>query len=690
MKFCRRSLLRIAVGQPENLALVTAKDLMDLYRGETCDERCQGNCLAELYMRWFVGDAEKLKTVEMFLQGATPGGLPARLLGMRMGQDMLREEEVREAFAAPLWPCDDEAGRTVEHLVRERLRSLLVQVDGFVPVYDATENGVGFFIAFEIIPRGNGRSSPFVVDASGRVVANWNKLACRILGDKWMLRVLYRQSRDVPPLTGRSFLLPLLVAFWKKEGDVPNFHPWHLLFTGDVDAAGRTVPVKTEEKSAGVQAAFQHAVRLVAPSDCPYGEETRGVDPIPSGISGAQLLEVVRSRIEQLAKCRFTVAYARDRLPSLEHEIRQETASEWSKQIARVEAMLRILGRHVAPREYLRLAMLRSAAYCHSGQTGAALRENARALAFAREKGMVYEALRLEIEQLVEFQDSQRFDEIARLVKSLSGRLGKAACGEAQRKDLLMRYHGTMGQIQMEEGLLGVGKGRASQAKKNLEKAHEYARALGSMGDQIQDLNYLHLWYALFDPENEELVELDREIGSLVPLLESEGERCKNMAFFRRQRAVAAFMTWRRTGDVPLGWEELKAPPHGSETWLTASFMKMKGALAASAGNADVARNCFDVGNTAFPLKNWWAAEGDVLSCGPVFAQIRLALLVQACCSLEELGLHGEAEDYRWQALGLFRACPALTRRIGAEVCRKALEEGKTLPPARSLPVFYH
>lgn len=687
MKFNRRLLKRIAVELPENLVLLENEDLMQLYRRETCDEQLQGNCLAELYARWFVGDAGMLKEVERFLDEVTPEGVPAVLLSLRVAQDCLQTDEIGEMLASPLWSSAGPADECIERAVYGRLRRLLTQVDGFVPVYAVNNSSGGLFIPFEIVRRPPGRSSS-AVDADDKAIESWSRPARRILGKDWQVRVHYRQRKDMPALSERSFLLPLQVALWKKIGAVPRFNSWQLLFTGDIDAAGRIVPVREKEKAAGVLATFQRKVRLVAPSDKLPAKEVEGIAPIPAGLNGDELLNAVRGKVEQLKGCLFSRKYALDRLPWLEREVRHEAVGEWDSQIARVDALLKVLGRHVAPWEHLRLVMLKSAAYCHSGRTGEALRENARALACARDCGLVYEALRLEIEQLVEFQDSQRFDDIARLARSLFARIKAANLKEADRIDLLMRYHGTIGQIEMEQSILGLGKVKPAQAKVSLLKAHEYARQLNRPGDELQDLNYRHLWFAYFDPLNEEMEELAREIEGFFPSLDSAGERVKNLGFFRRQAALAAFMKWRCTGEVDSGWRMLKRPPSGCDKWLDATFMRAKGALAAASGDAKAAVACFDAGEKSFPAENWWSSSGDELSPGGVLAQIRLALLVQACCSLVRLAPE-RSSRYRDLAKSLIDACPKVCFRFRVAELVELLNCPSGIDP-REIPILYY
>ena len=687
MRFCRRQLERIAVESPENLVLLDNDSLIQLYRQEVCDEQLQGNCLAELYVRWFVGDSCKLANVEQFLGEVTPGGVPPVLLDMRTIQDCLQKDAIDEKLASPLWSCVDAADECIERIVHRRMRRLLTQVDGFIPVYDVGGAGTGLFIPFEIIARSPGVSVA-AVDAADKTIGKWNRPARRILGTRWQVRVLYRQGKDMPPLSERSFLLPIQVALWKKAGMIPKFNSWQLLFTGDIDSAGRVVSVRTEEKEVGVSAVFQRGVCLVAPSDAPPGKEMRGISPIPSGLCGEELLNAVRGKVEQLKGCLFSRDYALNRLPFLEREIRHEIVGEWNRQIARVDALLKVLGRHVEPLGHLRLLMLKSAAYCHSGRTVEALKENARAMTFARDRGFAYEALRLEIEQLVEFQDSQRFDDIARLTRPLLSRINSTKLKDDDCDDLLMRYHGTLGQIQMEQALLGLGKTKPGQAKSSLEKAHACARRLKRPGDEIQDLNYLHLWFAYFNPLSEETVELQREIEGFILSLDSAAERAKNQAYLRRQAALAAFMKWRCTGVVDDEWRMLKSPPSGSERWLVTVFMRVKGALAAAAGDVKVAEECFDVGEQSLPMDGRWNCANDELSPGGVFAQIRLALLVQACCSLA--GISPESSSrYRALAEDLVNACPKVRSRFRVSELIESLKRPSETDPRR-LPVLYY
>ena len=673
---------------PENLLLCSDAALVQTCRLNRSDIRVCGECLAQLLVRWFVGDsgeegsaARKAAEIrETTLDEMIPGGIPPAL-------KRLRVESAGTRLPAPLWEPADARESRLEEILSARLDILLNRTDGFVPVF-LEETREAFFIPFELVEAKPGRKASAAEDVAGRPVAGWDKDARQVLGDGLKMVVRFRQEKGLPELSQRSFMLPLQVAAWKRAGDLPRFPAWQLLFTGALDPQGRAEPVRTEEKEAGVKAMFQGDVRLVAPSREVRRSETGGIDPIPAGTGGSDLLESVRRKVEALEGCRLSIAYAQNRLPLFVDELERKTRGEWERQIDRIDRMLLVFGKHGDPETHLRLRMLKSAAYCHAGRTGDARRENRQVHAFAQKHGKVYEQLRLEIEQLVTFQDSQRFEDIDGLSRPLEHRIETADLTREKRLDLRMRLNGTLGQVLMEKALLGLGgKNEPESARARLEKALASARALESADDILQDLNYLHLWHALFEPGGEEERELAREIAARRESLEEREARDKNEGFQARQFAMAAYMAWRRTGD-PGDAESLELPPPGCEPWILVSTLRLKGALLAASGRKAAAEKAFSQAEASFTCKPWWGGQGDVLSSGPVLAMIRATLLVQAFCSLRACGAIKEAERHRGLARQMFETYPAILRRVHADRLRAALDAPP--PDPRDLPALYY
>lgn len=685
---------RWAAEAPENLVLLSADELKRTYRRAGCDRQAAGACLGELIVRWLVGDSDRkdVADIEHFLAGEMPGGgIPDGLLALRVCP-------APENVPARLWETRD--GVTLdcevsEPIARRRVSSIFSDLDGYVPVY-SLEDRAASFIPFHLVTRQDG--DPSAVDRAGNVIEAWDEAARQVLGNEWSMEVYYRQRLDAPGLLGRSFMLPLQVALWKRSGELPPFLPWVMLFTGVIDRDGGAQPVRVEEKQCGVKARFQSDVRLVAPSDKYFADELREIDALPVGLKDEQLLKAVRDRVESLPTLWMSRGYrdyALRRLPNFDCELRHETLGQWDRQIARIDAMLKVLGRYSATKQHLQLLMLKSSAYCHSGRTAQALRENQSARAFAESNGLVYESLRLAIEELVEFQDSQRFDEIGELSGPLEERIASADVTETQRLDLRMRFNGTMGQVQMERGLLGLDAGAEDRAREQLDQALDCARELERVeqgrrgGDVLQDLNYKHLWHVLFRPASPELEKLAEEMRQNCQSLASQVEGVKNAAYESRQEMLLHYLEWKKSGRVSGNWRLIPAPGRGSDSWLKASFMKMKGALWAASGRGDAAANSFKEGTDALPVRAWWKCEDDSLSFGGVFAQIRLELLVQAFCSLAAVGSIDDAEDYRRQALTLVKEFPNVRKRAKFQELDDLLKSGVT-PDPRALPIMYY
>ena len=683
-----------AAEAPENFVLLSDDELKRTYSRTGCDRQAAGACLGELVVRWLVGDSDRkdVADIERFLAGEMPGGcIPDELLALRVCP-------ASENVPARLWEARD--GQTldcevVEPIVRHRVSSLFSGLDGYVPVYSLVDK-MASFIPFNLVSRQDG--GPSAVDCAGNVIEAWNEAAWQVLGDEWRMEVHYRQRSDAPVLFGRSFMLPLQVALWKRRGDLPAFLPWMMLFTGVIDKNTGVQPVQVEEKRSGVAARYQHDVKLVAPSGEHFADELCGIDALPVGLKDEKLLKAVRDRVETLSTLWMSRGYrdyALRRLPDFDCELRHETLGEWDRQIARIDAMLKVLGRHSATKQYLQLIMLKSAVYCHSGRTALALQENQKAREFAESNGLVYEALRLAIEELVEFQDSQRFDEIGELSGPLEERIASADVTETQRLDLRMRFNGTMGQVQMERGLLGLDAEAENRARELLEQALECAKELERIeqgrrgGDVLQDLNYKHLWHVLFRPESPELEELAEEMRQNCQSLASQAESVKNAAYESRQKMLLHYLEWKKSGRVSGNWRLITSPDRGSSSWLKASFMKMKGALLAASGKGEEAKNAFKEGTEALPVCGWWKLEDDVLSFGGVFAQIRLELLVQAFCSLLAVGLIDAAEDYRRQALTFVEEFPNVRKRAKFQELEDLLRS-EVAPDPRALPILYY
>lgn len=155
------------------------------------------------------------------------------------------------------------------------------------------------------------------------------------------------------------------------------------------------------------------------------------------------------------------------------------------------------------------------------------------------------------------------------------------------------------------------------------------------------------------------------------------------------QEMLLDYLEWKKSGRVSGNWRLIPAPGRGSDSWLTASFMKMKGALLAASGRGEEAEKSFKEGADALPVRDWWKCEDDSLSFGGVFAQIRLELLVQAFCSLSAVGMTDEADNYRKQAEELIKDFPNVRKRARFNELEDFVKD-RTHANPRDLPVLYY
>ena len=94
----------------------------------------------------------------------------------------------------------------------------------------------------------------------------------------------------------------------------------------------------------------------------------------------------------------------------------------------------------------------------------------------------------------------------------------------------------------------------------------------------------------------------------------------------------------------------------------------------------DEAVACFAEGEKALPLDKCWA---------PVLASIRLALLVQAACSLAACGIHGESAKFADLAEKTYDAF-GQSKLFGVIHAEKWMEALHDLGDPRTLPAFYY
>ena len=301
---------------------------------------------------------------------------------------------------------------------------------------------------------------------------------------------------------------------------------------------------------------------------------------------------------------------------SFKIRLRRDNYNNWKQILDRIGNIEIAIPEDRSPKSRLLCLMLKSASYCHMGRAKEALKFNSKARQFAAERGFSSEFRRLEIEELVELQDEERFEEILDLSKTIA----------ADDFDLQMRYHGTMGQAHSYGYLSGIDGFSKEMAKRHFEEALKYAYMLDSEPDISQDLNYMYLWYALFDPASRESEEAYAKARNHIKcnLQDLEKSRKRNVFFLKRIRLMSYYRRMLGADKVSdLDYQKEKLPDE-ADNWLRALACKYLGAIAAANGIMDLSERLFEEGIELMPLPD----SPGILSC------IRMSILMEYYKSL--------------------------------------------------------
>lgn len=611
---------------PENLIFLSGDRLIAIVSDATerYSEDCRLECLAELIVRWYLKPSAEIENCLDFI-------FPAK------EWHSLKKFKEQEIFAIPtaaslpqkLWSSADPFLARCEVATRKRLAELL-ETDGFIPVYSGDD---AFFLPFRLVD--NDRLS-LIRDSAGVRIENWMEPYLALFGEnpKYRCIVRCRQNPYLPPFAGRSLMLPLYLASQRKSGSLPAYNRLRLLSTGAVEI-GHLKAVETKEKQQALNLCFSNAFLFFPESSKIHSEEWNSV-PLNIAFDLKEILEEVRRQIEAKGLVVPTFREAKSRLEHLDYETRHTNQNRWEIMLARLQTNMAAIQLSLdrSPESYLLCLMLKSAMYCHMGNTAEALKFNREARKKAESLHLEKQLRRLEIEELVDLQDVEDFDSIRLLAGTLKTELERL-----NDDDLLMRYFGTMGQAHCYGFLSGISGFEQDTAKKYFTQALRHAQNLESEQDIAQDLNYNYLWYVLFDPASAEAAlayarAYDHIERNLQPYPQSQKKNRYFLQRFKLQALYRQLLTSGETGPVDYPAEDL---PEEAAFWLQALVKKYLAALAAANGEKEISEQYF--------MKASVLLEQGVEDS--IIAFIRMTTLAEAYRSLR-------SENWREAALASF------------------------------------
>ena len=626
-----RRIGKIVSNRPENLFLVGVENLLSYAADSDNLPEMRRIVLSELIAQWCISGSEKIKK---YLSKVLPS--------WQNFEDWYAIDQLwisRRTLPEQHWEWwrDPDGMTGCESNVRQRLARLF-RVDGFIPVYDPEKPDSGWYIPFEFEEVFKGDMDvPVIVWNDGQGVAEWQEEACFVLGGEFRCR-LQMLPEEGFVLTGASMMLPLKMAAWRKKSrfDFPQYDVLRVLATGKFDRDGCLASVGTAQKYAALKKDFRNDAVLIGP-DVP-GEidvKDRNFIRLDIGISKDHLKESLKKILEKSKLAHIDWRYARRRLPDMSAEVDRLNRARWSD-VADVLGRIKERIKGYDDDTFLNYIVLYATALCHAGRTEEAVIINREAYGFALERGKDILAVRLQIEALVSAQDEGDLDFFFKVKNDIGIWLEEHSGGEYD--DLRMRYYGTLAQAEMWGVCLNLNGYNKQRAKEYAEKALKTAKRIAfSVPDDAdatkideaesnvqQDMNYLHLWYALFEPgsdgERNQCRLAEEHLLSL-----SEHSRRNNRIFLQRQKSLALLNAWQNSGVVPdrKMLEDSKAPID-SQGWLIAANRSHLGPLYAELGDFEEARRLFQEGEEVLTLDSCFS---------PVLASIRFILLVRAACS---------------------------------------------------------
>lgn len=669
-----QELLTIAEERPENLLLVETGLLFSFVHDKYNAPDLRELALAELVAKWCLSGNKELASEFAVIMGDVWRCFSDWFnINRQWTSTRFRPE------AIPGWADPDELpGLGI--ILRRRLDRLF-DANGFIPVYNSL--GV-WFIPFQLE-----KSLKGAAWADGTEVTTWCEPVSRaLLGTDYRgIRLQLQQGREVS-VTGESLMLPVRMAALRgRPCGLPHYDVLRVLATGAFDEQFHLADVELRPKIDAAGKQFRDAVFFgpdvpgeMAASKCFHGLE--------SGFDEQAVFQRIRDELERMPGCvKMNRDYALKRLPDMASHVDRENHHRWNEVAGQLEQIKVALSPGRDPGTWLEFCSLLATALCHAGRTEESRRCVCDAMSFARKNGYLAKTLRLQVTAAVNAQDLGEMDEYRVLVSGLEEELSRFDGPE--KDDLLMRYHGTAAQANAWGALYGMEGFTEAAAKEHAETAVSIAQKIANSAtpdkkdeaesNLAQDLNYRHLVFAIFNPgtdeENRAFDDARQQLNEL-----SERAARTNRYHQMRQRSLALLNAWRAVGAVPdkdtLGNCRL---PLDAEGWLIAANRRHLGALAAAAGDTEEAKRCFKEGDEALPLDRCWA---------PVLASIRLALLVQAGCSLQDEDVT-TATLYFQKAgeVGAMFGESKLFRSIKAE---RWISLGRAGTDARNLPQFYY
>lgn len=626
-----RDLDVVAEKYPENLIFYSTKQLSSALDNLPI---VQAEVAAELCIRCFLSGQSsildllvKKDVITLEEQNAFQVQLPLSN-GMRVFGDM----EFRFTKSALLKGC---------FLHRFEILSM---ADGLIPVFKDGSRGGGqeddptvLLLPFQVTSASeeNKPAGCFYLNGSGEV-SEWSRYLKEMDLNDCRIILLFHQDYS-PELKGRSMMLPVLLAWTRHHGidgiTVPKYNPFSIVATGAFDRGNTLRAVETKPKANGLDNLLFQPTFIYPDDDTKLPTETRFQTlPLLVHSSREKILSEIRVYLEK--NVRWDNDYTIHRCQEILDETRYKCKSNWDDLIARIRnSKPDKIG---YPREYILRLVILGEACSHAGRTDKAIEYNNRARTFLENKKEFIEFyLLLRISRLIPLLDIEDFDTIKSLIPDLRKDIEQVKESK-WGKDLMMRFLGTMGRIHAFGACAGLESFSPEESIRLFMEAASYAKDHEKSKQELaQDLNNIHLFYALFAPGTEDETEAWDEAYTHCRSLDKD--TCgKNLHFLISSKLFAWYRILLGKKVIPSEWTSGAAfrqipefkpflyEPKKND-WVYAMAAKYAAALESASGQEQEAKNLFQYAWDAIPSVN-----------SDIIQSLKLSLCAEAYRSLSD------------------------------------------------------
>lgn len=505
-----------------------------------------------------------------------------------------------------------------------RVNEELLSADGFIPV---CSNEKSLIIPFKIE-----LGETFgVIDKAGNEIPDWSnavKLLCKILNTQFGVKIF--SKFNVMP-EGRSLMLPIAMAYFRKNGELPLYYIRCLFFTGEISENGSLVSVQVSAKKEYLKKVCPHAC-LVAPKSTVGEIETNDdyLQLLNPGISIYEVKDFVKNLIELKfpGLIRFEEDDFCNNKESIERYVNKKCSKSWNNVIKILSKYEDSLDEDENPIQFVLLHIIKSDAYCHIGQT----EKSEECLKYVRkiiaDKGLSIDEntlLQARFRSIINSLDKESFEYVENEFKDIDSQ-------QINDESMLMRYEGCKYRFYMYKALLEGNEDYKTKSLDAAKKAIKYAGDVGDVAEIIQDYNYRHMWYAVFEPGTEkERKAYEKCINKCNEL--DEDLKTKNLSFLSMQRWFSIYRQILMNNQCEHIQET--SIDDTCELWLKALICKYKGAWFARQKQFDKALQMFDVA-----LKSLEKKDREILG------YIKMTIYAEAYRSMISLGDEVKAMEF--------------------------------------------